>query len=121
MGDHPPIEPDGPAAPENPSEPGADRKVASHKAESNKGAHRDPKPTLGQAFLKELWADNTFTVTVLAIVLAGVVAAVLMVLGDANTRQQWGSFFYQPGTTLQATWDLLSVSFGNLFKGSIVD
>ncbi|MEV6964909.1 ABC transporter permease [Hamadaea sp. NPDC051192] len=79
------------------------------------------KPSLGQAFLKELWADNSFTVTLLAIVLAGVVAAVLMVLGDENTRQQWAYFFYQPGTTLQATWDLLSVSFGNLFKGSIVD
>ncbi|NUS06223.1 MAG: ABC transporter permease [Nonomuraea sp.] len=84
-------------------------------------AGRAGKPTLAQAFLKELWADNTFTVTVLAIVLAGLVAAVLMILGDANTRQQWTYFFYQPGTTLQATWDLLSVSFGNLFKGAIVD
>jgi simple sugar transport system permease protein len=128
MSEQPPIEPGEPASGDTPAEPAAertepaaDRKVASHKAESGKGAHRDPKPSLAQAFLKELWADNTFTVTALAIVLAGVCAAVLMVLGDANTRQQWSYLFYQPGTTLQATWDLLSVSFGNLFKGSIVD
>lgn len=101
-----------------PQEP--ERQVPSHKAEG-KGAHREAKPTFGQAFLKELWADNTFTVTLLAILLAGFVAAILMILGDANTRQQWTYFFYQPGTTLQATWDLLSVSFGNLFKGAIVD
>jgi simple sugar transport system permease protein len=60
-------------------------------------------------------------VTLLAIVLAGFVAAILIVLGDANTRLQWSYLFYQPGKTFQATWDLLSVSFGNLFKGSIVD
>ena len=100
--------------------PDAERAVKSHKAEG-KGAHREPKPTFAQALLKELWADNDFTVTLLAIVLAGFVAAILMILGDANTRQQWSYLFYQPGTTLQASWDLLSVSFGNLFKGAIVD
>jgi general nucleoside transport system permease protein len=104
----------GPAALPEPGE------IKSHKAEG-KGLHRDTKPTFAQAFLQELWADNAFTVTLLAILLAGLVAAILMVLGDANTRQQWSYLFYQPGQTLQATWDLLSVSFGNLFKGSIVD
>jgi simple sugar transport system permease protein len=79
------------------------------------------RPTFAQALLKELWADNAFTVTLLATVLAALFAAVLMILGDQAARQQWSYFSYQPGATLQATWDLLSVSFGNLFKGSIVD
>lgn len=72
-----------------------------------------------ERFVRELWADNSFTVTLLAIVLALVFGGVLMVLGDENTRLQWSYFFYQPGQTLAATWDLVGTAYLDMFKGSV--
>ncbi|WP_084557062.1 ABC transporter permease [Hamadaea tsunoensis] len=132
--ENPPIEPGG--TPETGPEPGkggmlpvhpdalrADREAAGPDAVRQPADTPAPQPkrTLGQAFLDELWADNAFTVTLLAIVLAAIVGAVLMVLGDEPTRQQWAYFFYQPGKTLSASWDLVSSAYGNMFKGSIID
>jgi simple sugar transport system permease protein len=44
-----------------------------------------------------------------------------MIIGSADVRQQWSYFFYQPLTTLQASWDLVSTAYLDMFKGSIFD
>jgi len=82
--------------------------------------HRGDK-TFWQRFREELYADNTFTVTALAVVLALAVGAVLMVLGDEAVRQQWAYFFYQPLQTLQASWDFIAKAYSDMFKGAIVN
>jgi general nucleoside transport system permease protein len=64
---------------------------------------------------------NTFTVTVLAIVLALVVGAVLIVIGDQAVRTEYGYFFAAPGAVLGDSWSLVAGAYGNLLKGSIVD
>ncbi len=84
------------------------------------GKHRGD-PTLWDNFKKEFYADNTFTVTLFAIVLALIFGGILMIIGDADTRAQWGYFFYQPLKTLEASWDLVSKAYTDMFKGSIVN
>jgi ABC-type uncharacterized transport system permease subunit len=85
-----------------------------------RGKHRADR-TFWDALRQEFYADNTFTVTLGAIVLAFFFGGVLMIIGDANARQQWSYLFYQPGTTLQSSWDLVSTAYTDMFKGSIVD
>ncbi len=84
------------------------------------GKHRAGK-TFWQILREEFYADNAFTVTLVAIVLALFLGGVLMIIGDANVRAQWGYFFYQPLTTLEASWNLVSEAYVAMFKGSIVD
>ncbi|WP_020525779.1 ABC transporter permease [Catelliglobosispora koreensis] len=84
------------------------------------GKHRGD-PTLWDNFKKEFYADNTFTVTLFAIVLALIFGGILMIIGDADTRAQWGYFFYQPLKTLEASWDLVSKAYTDMFKGAVVN
>ncbi|MEV4413001.1 ABC transporter permease [Catellatospora sp. NPDC049609] len=81
----------------------------------------EPKRSFARTFREELWADNSFTVTLLAIVLALICGAVLMVIGNAEVRDQWQYLFYQPGKTLGDTWAFVSTAYADLFKGSIVN
>lgn len=86
--------------------------------------HRAPvegKRSFGQILREELWANNNFTVTLLAIVLALICGAVLMVIGNAEVRDQWQYLLYQPGKTLGDTWDFVSTAYADMFKGAIVN
>jgi simple sugar transport system permease protein len=82
-----------------------------------------PRETKGwwQRFKEELYADNSFTVSVLAVLLALAVGAVLMVLGNQDVRQQWAYFFYQPLQTLGSSWEFIAKAYSDMFKGAIVN
>src|SRR5262245_59932860 len=82
--------------------------------EGKPGRHREGK-TFWQRFNEELYADNSFTVTLMAIILALAVGAVLMVLGNQAVRQQWAYFFYQPLQTLQVSWDFVAKAYTDMF------
>jgi ABC-type uncharacterized transport system permease subunit len=84
------------------------------------GKHRGD-PTFWDRFKREFYADNSFTVTLAAIVLALFFGALLMIIGSESTRAQWSYFFAQPLKTLEASWDLVSQAYTAMFKGSIVD
>lgn len=87
-----------------------------------RGAHRaDGRRGFFEVLRQELWADNAFTVTLLAIILALIFGGVLMILGDQATRQQWSFFFYQPGKTIEASLELIGTAYSNMFKGAIFD
>ncbi|HEX6468135.1 MAG TPA: ABC transporter permease [Streptosporangiaceae bacterium] len=60
-----------------------------------------------------------WVVTVLAIVLALVVGAILIVLADEDTRAKFGYFFAAPGDGLSAAWSDITTAYTALFKGSI--
>ncbi|MBV1849157.1 ABC transporter permease [Catellatospora tritici] len=88
------------------------------------GHHRAAEPakrSFGQVLREELWADNSVTVTILAIVLALFCGGIFMIVGNAELREQWSYFFYQPGKTLAESWDFVSTAYGDMFKGSIVN
>jgi simple sugar transport system permease protein len=72
-------------------------------------------------FLRAVTSANTVTVTVLAVLLALVVGAVLIVFGDEEVLGEYGYFLAQPGTPVGDSLRLVAEAYGNLFKGSIVD
>lgn len=75
----------------------------------------------GQTFLRNLWSANTVTVTVLAIVLAMLIGAVLIIVSDEEVLAAFGYFFAAPGTALAESWTVVSDAYANLFKGAVVD
>ncbi|HEX5540698.1 MAG TPA: ABC transporter permease [Micromonospora sp.] len=79
------------------------------------------RESLGQRFLQNLWAANTVTVTVLAVVLAMLAGAVLIVVSDEDVLAAFGYIFARPGDALGGSWALISDAYTNLFKGAIFD
>jgi general nucleoside transport system permease protein len=79
------------------------------------------RPSFGQAFLHALWAANTVTVTVLAVVLALVIGGILIIVSDPDVLETFSYFTSRPQDALNASWDLVSEAYANLFKGAIVD
>nr|WP_239147952.1 ABC transporter permease [Actinoplanes tereljensis] len=71
--------------------------------------------------MKNLWSANTVTVTVLSIFLALVVGAVLMVVSDSEVLAKFAYFTSRPSDALQASWDLISGAYADLFKGAFFD
>src|SRR3954463_4735632 len=72
-------------------------------------------------FLHNLWSANTVTVTVLSIVLALVIGAILIVISDSDVLATFSYFTARPTDALTASWDVISAAYSDLFKGSIVD
>ena len=72
-------------------------------------------------FLNNLWSANTVTVTVLSIVLAMVIGAVLIVVSDSDVLSTFGYFTARPSDAFTASWDLISKAYADLFKGAIFD
>ena len=72
-------------------------------------------------FLRNLWSANTVTVTVLSILLALVIGAVLIVISDSEVLSKFSYFTARPSDALQASWDLVSAAYADLFKGAIFD
>ncbi len=79
------------------------------------------RPTLGRLFLENLWAANTFTVTLLSLVLAMVVGAILMIISDPDVLATYAYFTSRPSDAINASWTLVSEAYGNLFKGAVFD
>jgi simple sugar transport system permease protein len=80
-----------------------------------------PRPTLGRLFLDNLWAANTVTVTVLAVVLAMLVGAVLIIVSDPEVLRTYGYITARPADALNSSWTVVSEAYANLFKGAIFD
>jgi ABC-type uncharacterized transport system permease subunit len=72
-------------------------------------------------FLRNLWSANTVTVTILSIVLALIIGAILIVVSDADVLAKFGYFTARPGDALNSSWALISQAYGDLFKGAIFD
>ncbi|GAB7042023.1 MULTISPECIES: ABC transporter permease [Catenuloplanes] len=68
-----------------------------------------------------IWSANTVTVTVLAIIAALLIGAVLIILSDPDVLATYGYFTARPTDALTASWELVSEAYANLFKGAIFD
>ncbi|MEW2376411.1 ABC transporter permease [Micromonospora sp. NPDC047812] len=90
-------------------------------ATAPKGPAPEAKPSLGRLFLDNLWAANTFTVTLLSLVLAMIVGAILMIVSDPDVLATYSYITARPADALNASWTLVSEAYGNLFKGAIFD
>ena len=72
-------------------------------------------------FLHNLWAANTVTVTVLSIVLAMLIGAVLIIVSDADVLATYSYITARPSDAITASWTVVSTAYADLFKGAIVD
>lgn len=72
-------------------------------------------------FLHNLWAANTVTVTLLSIVLALLIGAILIIVSDPDVLGTFSYFTARPGDALDASWSLVSNAYADLFKGAVLD
>ena len=85
-------------------------------------AETPPKDeSFAAVFLRNLWSANTVTVTVLSIVLALVIGAILIIVSDSKVLATFGYFTARPSDAFTASWTLVSTAYADLFKGAIFD
>jgi len=75
-------------------------------------------PSRTHQVLREIVTGNAL-ISVLAVVLALIVGAVLIAVTDKTVQVAAGYFFSRPGDTLAAIWASASGAYGALFQGSI--
>ncbi|MGV8881044.1 MAG: ABC transporter permease [Rhodoglobus sp.] len=68
--------------------------------------------------LREILGGSAM-ISVLAVVLALLVGAVLILLTNKDVQAASGYFFSRPGDTLKAIWDAVAGAYSSLFQGSI--
>ena len=90
-------------------------------ATTTKQPEPEPRPSLGRLFLDNLWAANTVTVTVLAVLLAMLVGAVLIIVSDPEVLATYGYITARPADAINSSWTVVSEAYANLFKGAIFD
>jgi simple sugar transport system permease protein len=79
------------------------------------------KPGWGRRALDFYLYGNAVVVTLLALLCALVVGAVLIVVADQDTRASFGYFFAAPGDTLGNAWGAIAHGYGALFRGAVFD
>lgn len=76
--------------------------------------------TVGQRFFRELTTGGT-ALTLLSIVLAMLIGAVLIVVSDPDVQGAAAYFFSRPTDTLLAIWESASSAYSAMFAGAIID
>ncbi|TWE12039.1 ABC transporter permease subunit [Rudaeicoccus suwonensis] len=72
-----------------------------------------------QTILQILRSDHPAIVTVLAVICAMIVGAILIVVSDTPTRDSARYFFADPGATFNAAWWAVKDAYVALFEGAI--
>jgi general nucleoside transport system permease protein len=72
----------------------------------------------GSRILKDILGGNAM-ISVLSIVVAFVVGAILIVSVDERVAEKLGYFFARPGDTLRAIWESVSGAYSALFQGAV--
>jgi simple sugar transport system permease protein len=75
-------------------------------------------PPVGNRILHDVLRSN-WLISVLAVVIALVVGAVLIAATDPAVQKAAGYFFARPGDTFRAIWDSVSGAYISLFQGAV--
>jgi simple sugar transport system permease protein len=93
--------------------------------EAEPQARKKDEPPAGDSFmatfLHNLWSANTVTVTILSIVLAIVIGAILIIVSDSEVLKTFSYFTARPTDSLDASWTLVSGAYSDMFKGAVFD
>jgi simple sugar transport system permease protein len=76
------------------------------------------EPPAANRILREIFSGSAL-VTVLAVVLALLIAGVLIAVTDSGVQTAFGYFFARPGDSFQAIWNAVGGAYSSLFQGSI--
>jgi simple sugar transport system permease protein len=76
---------------------------------------------LDRAILEAITQGSPTVVTILAIISALVLGALIIAFSDPTVLHAWGSFFSAPGSAISAAWNTVAAAYSNLFEGAIVN
>ncbi|REE98281.1 ABC transporter permease [Thermomonospora umbrina] len=83
------------------------------------GQEEPPEADRFRRLVAQTVAGPPWVVTVLAILLALLVGALLMIVSDSEVTDTFAYFFSRPGDALSASWTEVSTAYGALFKGAV--
>lgn len=86
---------------------------------SEASADEAPRRGLLRRLLDAYLYGNPVVITLLALLCAGAVGAVLIALGDAPTRQAFGYFFAAPGDTFSRALNAIGTAYLSLVEGAV--
>ena len=78
------------------------------------------RTSAGQRFWREL-ATGSAMVTLLSVVLALVIGALLIIVSDPRVQDAASYFFSRPSDTFNAAWQSVSSAYAALFQGSLIN
>lgn len=81
-------------------------------------ADQVPPPSRSQQVLRDIVGGSAM-ISVLAVVLALLVGAILIAFTDKDVQAASGYFFSRPADTLRAIWEAVSGAYAALFQGAI--
>jgi simple sugar transport system permease protein len=81
-------------------------------------ASPEPADSRWHNVFREITTGNAI-ISVLAVVLALLVGAVMIAFTNPNVQESAGYFFSRPGDMLSAAWDAVSGAYSALFQGSV--
>ncbi|WP_255447056.1 ABC transporter permease [Schumannella soli] len=99
-------------------EPQSAQGVEPGQASGTKPADEVPPPPAANRVMREILSSN-WLMTLLAIVLALVVASILIVVTDENVQKAAGYFFARPADTFQAIGRSIGGAYYSLFQGAV--
>ena len=73
-----------------------------------------------QRLVREM-TSGSILLTILSVVLALAIGAVLIAISDPDVQEAAAYFFAQPTDTFQAAWESVSGAYSAMFSGSIID
>jgi simple sugar transport system permease protein len=79
----------------------------------------EPGPRYAEILRNVFTDENGTLVTILAIVCALVVGAIMIVLSDTNAMSELGYFFAAPGDFFSTAWHDIANGYRDLFEGSV--
>ena len=103
-----------------PEHPGDVVAQAEESPPSRRQVPAEPAPSRTGQVVRDI-LSGSWLVTVLAIVVALALSAVLIAAADARVQDAAAYFFQRPGDLLGAAWDAVSSAYTALFRGSIFD
>jgi simple sugar transport system permease protein len=74
-----------------------------------------------RAILEAITTGSSTIVTILAIVAALVLGALIIAFSDTGVLHVWGSFFAEPGVAISTAWRSVAAAYSALFEGAIVN
>jgi len=78
----------------------------------------EPQPSRAHKVLRQIVTGNAI-ISVLAVLLAVLVGAVLIAVTDEQVQESAGYFFSRPSDMLLAVWDSVSGAYSSLFQGVV--
>jgi general nucleoside transport system permease protein len=102
-----------------PAATGAATATATEAGQPEPARRRGRLPLTGNMVIEAIIEGHSAVITILAVVVALVIGAVLIAASDPVVLRAWDSFGYAPGAAFSATWSSVSAAYKALFEGAI--